>query len=78
MQNDTSALNPTAIHLTEPPKLVDAARCAAAISAPKSTLYKMVRKGLPVYRVGSLRRSLRFDIEEVLAWLRRPVRAGEP
>lgn len=73
MQNETSASNPTAIHLTEPPKIVDAAWCAAAISAPKSTLYEQVPKILPVYHLG---RSLRFDIEGVLTWLRRPVRAG--
>ena len=52
-------------------QLVDAAQCATSIRTPKSTLYRMVREGLPVYRVGPRGRGLRFNLPEVLAWLRR-------
>jgi excisionase family DNA binding protein len=68
MQNETSS-NPLAS--IPQLQLVDAAQCAAGISTPKSTLYRMVREGLPVYRVGPRGRGLRFNMPEVLAWLRR-------
>jgi excisionase family DNA binding protein len=52
------------------PQLVDATKCSAAMNIPKSTLYRMIRTGLPVYRIGSRGRGLRFNMTEVLIWLR--------
>jgi excisionase family DNA binding protein len=68
MQNNTSSPSLTAEHQLQ---LVDAAQCAAAIKTPKSTIYRMIHEGLPVYRVGKRGRGLRFNMPEVLAWLRR-------
>ena len=53
------------------PTLVDATQCASALSVPKATFYKMVKEGLPAYRIGQRGRGLRFDMSEVLTWLRR-------
>lgn len=66
MQNVTPAPELTA----NQPHLVDAAQCAAVMNIPKSTLYRMLDEGLPVYRIGKRRRGCRFSIAEVLAWLR--------
>lgn len=68
MQNETSSHPLTSV---PPLQLVDAAQCSATISIPKSTLYRMIREGLPVYRIGPRGRGLRFNMPEVLAWLRR-------
>ena len=51
--------------------LVDATQCAGRLSVPKATFYKMVQEGLPAYRIGQRGRGLRFDMSEVLTWLRR-------
>ena len=51
--------------------LVDVKRAAAALGVPAGTLYRMVLAGLPAYRIGQRGRGLRFDMSEVLAWLRR-------
>jgi excisionase family DNA binding protein len=63
--------------ISEPPitqiqqsQLVNASKCAAAMSIPKATLYRMIREGLPVYRIGPRGRGLRFSMSEVLTWLR--------
>lgn len=43
----------------------------------KGTAYRMAKAGqLPSYAVGAKGRGVRFRVEEVLAALRRPVRAG--
>lgn len=57
--------------LAMPLSLVDATQCASALSVPKATFYKMVHAGLPAYRIGQRGRGLRFDLSEVLTWLRR-------
>lgn len=52
--------------------LVNADLCAVALSVPKTTIYKMVKRGtLIAYRVGEKGRGLRFDIAECRAALRR-------
>jgi len=51
--------------------LKTAAECASALKAPKPTIYKMVREGMPAYKMGPRGRGLRFYMPEVLAWLRK-------
>ena len=71
----TRASSPTVPSGPEPctsrQNLVDATQCARALSVPKATFYKMVHAGLPAYRIGQRGRGLRFDLSEVLVWLRR-------
>ena len=50
--------------------LVNAKQCAIALGVPKSSLYRMVRAGLPAYRIGQQGRGLRFDLMEVRAALK--------
>lgn len=57
-------------HFVAPSNLVNAAQCAIALGVPKSSLYRMVRAGLPAYRIGKIGRGLRFDLMEVRAALK--------
>lgn len=57
-----------------PSNLVNATQCAIALGVPKSSLYRMVRVGLPAYRIGQRGRGLRFDVAEVRAALKALVR----
>lgn len=59
-------------------QLVSAAALEQQGILQKSTAYKMAKAGqIPCYTVGARGRGVRFRVEEVLAALRRPVRAGE-
>ena len=52
--------------------LVSADRCSRALGITTGCLYRMAREGLvPSYRVGSRQHGVRFDLDEVLAALRR-------
>ncbi len=53
-----------------PSPLLTATQCATALGLPKSSLYRMVRAGLPVFRIGQRGRGLRFDLAEVREALR--------
>lgn len=57
-------------HFVAPSNLVTARECAIALGVPKSSLYRMVRVGLPAYRIGQRGRGLRFDVAEVRAALK--------
>lgn len=50
--------------------LLNAAQCAMALGIPKTTIYRMVKNGLPAYRIGQSGRALRFDLGEVRQALR--------
>lgn len=52
--------------------LVNAGLCAVALGVPKTTIYKMAKRGVLIaYHVGEKGRSLRFDVAECRAALRR-------
>lgn len=51
--------------LIAPSPLLNATQCAMALGLPKSSLYRMVRAGLPAFRIGQRGRGLRFDLCEV-------------
>lgn len=53
-----------------PSPLLNATQCATALGVPKSSLYRMVRVGLPAFRIGQHGRGLRFDLAEVRQALR--------
>jgi predicted DNA-binding transcriptional regulator AlpA len=53
-----------------PSPLLNATQCAIALGLPKSSLYRMVRAGLPAFRIGQRGRGLRFDLTEVREALR--------
>lgn len=46
-----------------------------AVGIPRGTVYKMAKDHrIPVYKTGAKGRGLRFDLDEVLAALRQPVK----
>lgn len=57
-------------HLIAPYPLLNATQCAIALGIPKNSLYRMVRAGLPAFRIGQQGRGLRFDLAEVREALR--------
>lgn len=55
--------------------LVDATELARQLGQAKSSIYRLHKRGvIGAYAAGPNLRGLRFDIEEVKAVLRRPVR----
>jgi hypothetical protein len=59
-------------------ELVTAAGLERRNILKRATAYKMAQKGqIPYFVVGTKGRGVRFDVEEVLAALRRPVPAGK-
>ena len=83
--HDTAPSNSSPLRSTQadsshvgPSNLVNAAQCAIALGVPKSSLYRMVRAGLPAFRIGQHGRGLRFDLMEVRQTLKsmaqRPVK----
>lgn len=55
-------------------KLVNAAVLETELGLPKSSLYRLAKRGLiPCYRVGPKMTGVRFLSEEVLSALRRPI-----
>jgi hypothetical protein len=55
------------------PLLVSAKELSVALNVPRNTIYARAKKdGWPCYRIGSSEKSdIRFDLEEILALLRR-------
>ena len=54
--------------------LVDAGELARNLGQAKSSIYRLHKRGLiPAYSAGPNLKSLRFDVKEVKAVLRRPV-----
>ena len=57
--------------------LVDATQLARHLGQAKSSIYRLHKLGvIPAYAAGPNLRGLRFDVEEVKAVLRRPVRGA--
>lgn len=55
-------------------QLVEAKEAARATGLNLYTIYKMASKGfMPVYRAG---RALRFDVDEVRAWMKQQATQG--
>ncbi len=68
------------------PALVDERGLAAAIKSSTSTIERLLLEGLPCIDIGPVsshhpkrrrRRTLRFDVAEVIGWLRTRGRSGE-
>jgi excisionase family DNA binding protein len=57
------------VQAAEPPgrRLHDAREVGVAIDASRATVYRLVEEGLPYVLVGDTRK---FDLDEVLAWLK--------